>query len=313
MTSSPQDIGPGLRWLPHPLSWGCSVTDRGGGFGGHQHDYDEICLVANDASTIRHGGRERPCHPGTVFLFRRGENHGYCNDLHQQPNLWLVHFIADETLYTECPALADPDPERRVWHLSPEQLATWQGLFTRLIGESLRSQADGQAAALSAWLRLLLIQAARWTPITGEASTSITAPAVSITPRGRHETGLATPTTSEPALAELWELLVQHIEAPETDFRAAIARRLPQYDSLRHRFSRVYGHPPRETLIRMKMERAKYLLLESDDTVGLLAERLGYGRLAEFTRAFTRFVGQSPSAFRAQPLHAGASPSSKPA
>jgi len=286
------------------------VTDRGGGFAGHQHDYDEICLVANDASTIRHGGRERHCHAGTVFLFRRGENHGYCNDASQQPNLWLVHFIADETLYADCPALADPDPERRVWQLSTEQLATWQSIFTRLIGESLRGEAAGQAAALSAWLRLLLIQAARWTHIETGASASVTIPTVTTSPRKprtRHETGLVATTTTEPALAELWEVLMQHVEAPEADFRAAIARRLPQYDSLRHRFSRVYGHAPRETLTRMKIERAKYLLLESDDRVGVLAERLGYGRLAEFTRAFTRAVGLSPSAFRAQPVHSGAS------
>jgi AraC-like DNA-binding protein len=139
--------------------------------------------------------------------------------------------------------------------------------------------APGHAAALSGWLRLLLVQAARWSGVSMAAGVS-----------------------ADPDLAGLWELVVQHVEAPEIDFRAAITRRVANYDSLRHRFKKVYGHAPREVLTRMKMERAKHLLLETELAVGVLAERLGYGRLAEFTRAFTRYAGCSPTAFREQPL-----------
>ena len=268
------------RWLPHPLSWGCSTTDPGGGFPGHVHEHDEICLVANDGTMMRHGGVERSCEPGTVFLFRRGELHGYRNGRRQQPNFWLVHYIADEDLYRECPVLADPDPEHRVWRLDAGQLEAWRAVFTRLMAESMATNAPGHVAALSGWLRLLLVQTARWGRVGGS-------------PVG---------ISSDPALAELWELIAQHVEAPEADFRAALARRISNYDSLRHRFKRIHGCAPRDFLAQMRMERAKHLLLETVDPVGAIAERLGYGRLAEFTRAFARHAGRSPSAFREQPV-----------
>lgn len=266
--------------LPRPLSLNCGLTPRGGGFAGHVHDgFDEICLVADQPTTIRHGGVERLAQPGTVFLFRRGEAHGYRNARDQEPHLWLVHYLADEELYRACPRLAERDPERRVWRLSPEQLAGWQALFIRLLAESLRPERPGHAAAMASWLRLLLITAARWDATTAEP----------------------TAVAADADLAALWEVLAELVEAPAADAARTLARRVPNYDSLRHRFRRLYGRPPRGQLAHMRIERAKQLLLETDLDISAIAGRLGYGRLAEFTRAFTRQAGRSPRAFRRTP------------
>jgi len=270
-----------MAWLPRPLSWGCGLTARGGSYAGHVHDnHDEICLVANQATTIRHGGVERFAEPGTVFLFRSGELHGYRNARNQEPHLWLVHYEADEALYRDCPRLADPDPERRVWHLASGQLAGYQALFTRLMAESMRPARSGHQAALSAWLRLILIAASRWDETVAQDPTGVTA---------------------DPELANLWEIIHEHLESSDADLTAALARRVPNYDSLRHRFKRIYGRAPRDLMGYMRIERAKHLLLETDLPVGGIAEQMGYGRLAEFTRAFTRQVGRSPRAFRTSP------------
>ena len=270
-----------VPWLPRPLSWGCGLTPRGGGFDGHiHHGHDEICLVANQGTTIRHGGIERPAEPGTVFLFRRGELHGYRNARDQEPHLWLVHYEIDEGLYRDCPRLADPDPERRVWLLQPDQLAGYQALFTRLMAESLHPARPGHAAAMSAWLRLILVTASRWDEAVAQDP-----PAVA----------------SDPEIAGLWEVINEHLESPDADLTAALARRVPNYDSLRHRFKRLYGRAPRDLMATMRIERAKHLLLETDLPVGEIAERFGYGRLAEFSRAFTRQVGRSPREFRQNP------------
>jgi hypothetical protein len=268
------------HWLPSPLSWGCDLTQRGGGFPGHVHTHDEICLVANHGSLVRHAGIERQVRPGTVFLFRRGEDHGYRNSPQQEPHLWLVHYQADEALYRDCPRLCDPNPERRVWLPSEAQLAAWQAVFTRLMAESMQPRANGHAAAMSAWLRLLLVQTARW-----------------------DDAGVPEPTeiAADPQLAHLWEVINQHIEAPEADFNGALAHQVKNYDSLRHRFKRIYGRPPRELLTHLRLERAKYLLLETTSPVRDIASRLGYARQAEFTRAFVRRVGLTPSAFRQDP------------
>jgi len=271
-----------MAWLPRPLSWGCDLTPLGGSFPGHAHACDEILLVANHGTVIRHGGRERAAEPGTVFLFRRGEDHGYRNAAHQEPHFWLVHFQPDEALFHDCPRLNDADPERRVWRPSPPQLAAWQAVFTRLMAESMQAQSLGHASVMSAWLRLLLVQAARWDD-AGAAATEPTEIAV------------------DPQFTRLWEVINQHVEAPEADFNGALARQIENYDSLRHRFKRVYGRPPREMLTYLRLERAKYLLLETTAPVGDIAARLGYARPAEFARAFSRSTGYTPSAFRRDP------------
>jgi AraC family carnitine catabolism transcriptional activator len=133
---------------------------------------------------------------------------------------------------------------------------------------------------VSGWLRLLLIAASRWDE-----------------PFPTEPPGLAT----DSELANPWEVLHEHLEAPDADVTAALARRVPKYDSLRHRFKRAYGRAPREFLAHLRIERAKHLLLETDLQVGAIASQLGYGRLAEFTRAFTRHVGVSPRTFRSAP------------
>ena len=271
-----------MSWLPRPLFWCCDLLEPQDGFSGHQHVHDEICLVANDGSTIRHDDIERPTPAGTVFLFRRGERHGYRNGPHQEPHLWLVHYEADEDLYRICPRLADPDPERRIWHLDQEQLVAWQGVFARLMAESMRPDSEQRSAALSAWLRLLLLQTARWDE-----------PEVAPEP---------TALTSDPAMMRLWEVINQHVAAPEPDFLAALSRQVPNYDSLRHRFKRIYGQTPRDLMLHLRIERSRRLLLETDQSITAIAASLGYARPAEFTRAFTQRTGQTPGAFRARPL-----------
>lgn len=267
-------------WLPTVISTGCMLTPRGGGFSGHIHaDHDEICLVANQPSWIRHAGHERVAEPGTVFLFRRGEFHGYRNEAHHEPHLWLVHFVADEALYRECPVLASTDPDQRVWHLSPVQQRAYQGLFVRLQAE-LASAHSGSRAATAAWLRLILIGAARWREPQ--------APSVA-------------PPPHDAALMNLWEVIHDCVDRP-ADFSGALARRVPKYDALRHRFKATYGLAPRDLLLHLRMHRAKQLLLESDMTVTAIAAQLGYGRSHEFTRVFHSHVGCTPTAFRANPF-----------
>lgn len=267
-------------WLPSVISTGCMLTPRGGGFPAHVHaDHDEICLVANQPSWIRHAGNERLAEPGTVFLFRRGEFHGYRNEAKHEPHLWLVHFAADETLYRDCPVLASADPDQRVWHLTPAQQRAYQGLFVRLQAE-LASAHSGAHAAAAAWLRLILIGAARWRESD--------APTVA-------------PPPHDAALMNLWEVIHDCVDRP-ADFSRTLARRVPNYDALRHRFKSTYGLAPRDLLLHLRMNRAKQVLLESDLPITAIAALLGYGRSHEFTRMFRSQVGCTPTGFRANPF-----------
>lgn len=64
------------------------------------------------------------------------------------------------------------------------------------------------------------------------------------------------------------------------------------------RFSTRVGEPAMQDLARWRMHLAHAQLQEGDVALAELAERLGYGSEAAFSRAFKRFLGVSPGAVR---------------
>lgn len=64
------------------------------------------------------------------------------------------------------------------------------------------------------------------------------------------------------------------------------------------RFTALVGEPPMAYVARWRMQTALGWLREGDATLAELAERLGYGSEAAFSRAFKRFNGISPGAAR---------------
>jgi AraC-like DNA-binding protein len=64
------------------------------------------------------------------------------------------------------------------------------------------------------------------------------------------------------------------------------------------RFRAVVGLPPAQYLARWRMHLASVWLRSERATVAQVAARLGYDSDASFSRAFKRFLGKPPSAFR---------------
>jgi AraC-like DNA-binding protein len=77
---------------------------------------------------------------------------------------------------------------------------------------------------------------------------------------------------------------------------ARVAKLHPTYFS--DRFQQLVGVRPLEYLMRRRIERAQYLLLASPASVKQVAGEVGIADAAYFTRAFTRYCGSSPSAYR---------------
>ena len=63
-------------------------------------------------------------------------------------------------------------------------------------------------------------------------------------------------------------------------------------------FCQVFGVTVGEYLTRYRMTRAKDLLLNSDDSIQLIAEKVGYASASTFTRAFHTRTGHSPAQYR---------------
>ena len=83
------------------------------------------------------------------------------------------------------------------------------------------------------------------------------------------------------------------------------ARRLneiPNYNSFRGEFTAVFGVSPSQMALQTRIQIAKNLLIETPLSMKQVAEELGYGRQHEFTRAFHRVTGRSPTAWRIDPL-----------
>jgi AraC-like DNA-binding protein len=73
-------------------------------------------------------------------------------------------------------------------------------------------------------------------------------------------------------------------------------------------FAAAYGETPRAYLTRRRVERAKNLLRTANLSVTEVCYVVGFGSLGSFSALFRRLVGQSPSAYRATSVAAGAPP-----
>jgi AraC-like DNA-binding protein len=74
--------------------------------------------------------------------------------------------------------------------------------------------------------------------------------------------------------------------------------------TLRRRLASV-GTSFQQVLDGLRRDLACYRLRRDDGTIAMIAERLGFASTSAFQRAFQRWTGQSPSAYREAQRHAG--------
>jgi AraC-like DNA-binding protein len=63
-------------------------------------------------------------------------------------------------------------------------------------------------------------------------------------------------------------------------------------------FSATFGETPRRYLQRRRVERAMFLLRESDRSVTEICLDVGFRSLGTFSRTFTEVVGEPPTTYR---------------
>lgn len=257
----------------------CLAAEPGQTYAWHSHTFCEFTFVSDDSSTIGYPPGELPVVPDTLLFYQAGELHASSSNKQQSPRFWVVHFTAPQSVLAAFPALADPDPSRRVWKLRREQAESFRWFFLQLLNERTRSQSHKREAE-SAWLNLLLIAVQRWAGGLVEETLSQAA--------------------GQPELVKLWHLVNSCVGEPGK-FQECI-HNLPNYDSLRHSFKRAFGCSPRDMMLRLRLQHAKNLLLESSLSIKEIAQRCGYHRQHEFTRAFRLQTGVAPTEWRLQPL-----------
>ncbi|MBN1865778.1 helix-turn-helix domain-containing protein [Candidatus Sumerlaeota bacterium] len=101
----------------------------------------------------------------------------------------------------------------------------------------------------------------------------------------------------ETTLQTLWDEIEKTLERPWTI--AGMAAFLHVSPIRLHRtVRRIHGATPMTMVTRLRMQRAQDLLRNGDLPIYSVAELVGYATPFAFSRAFRRFAGMSPRAFR---------------
>lgn len=102
---------------------------------------------------------------------------------------------------------------------------------------------------------------------------------------------------SEPQVGAALSLIHQEPQFPWTV--AGLASKVGMSRStFAGRFAELVGEPPLHYVTRWRMQKAAALLREGRATLGDIADRVGYESEAAFSKAFKRWVGTAPGAYR---------------
>jgi AraC family transcriptional regulator len=114
---------------------------------------------------------------------------------------------------------------------------------------------------------------------------------------GRRDPRSAPAGLSERQIRLITEYMDGHLDEKTTIADLAGLVDLTRYHFIRS-FKQSTGMPPHQFMTRRRIDRAKDMLTERETSVAEIAERTGFGSSVQFTRAFRRIVGTTPTAFR---------------
>jgi AraC-like DNA-binding protein len=120
--------------------------------------------------------------------------------------------------------------------------------------------------------------------------------------RRLHDAPAATPTTAAghgSVVNQVKEYLFRNFARPLTLGEIAWHVRMSD-EHLARVFRKVTGQTVFDYLRTVRLESAKNMLIDSDQTLTTIAARTGFGSLSLFSRNFSQYVGQSPSVYREQ-------------
>ncbi len=202
-------------------------------------------------------------------------------------------------------------------YLLPPQQAVWipAGVVHRTTLRSVRSVSvffdpamvesrDERARVLAAApvIREMIVYAARWSITRRESDAAADAffEALShlVAEWLDHETPLCLPTSSDPLIAAVMAYTgehLDHVNLHDVCRDVGISER-----TLRRQFSAATGMTWRQYLLERRLLRAMATLAQPGPTVLEVATAVGFDSVSAFTRAFRRYAGETPTAYRSR-------------
>jgi AraC family transcriptional regulator len=116
-------------------------------------------------------------------------------------------------------------------------------------------------------------------------------------PQGSDPADIPTSAFSAHRLHDVMNAVLKHPEQDHTlDEMAARAGVTPSHFC--RIFKRANGVSPHQFVMKARLDRAQEMISQSDASLALIADSLGFTSQSHFTRAFRQFTGRTPSAFR---------------
>ena len=229
---------------------------------------------------------------GDVYLLPPGARHAYAD--YQNLEIDAFYFPLDLWNDEELSALREASGfwhlllgnEARRLHLSPEIYAQIEAFIAEMRAEAA-TQERATPLLLRALLFRLLIKLARAAP---NASTAATAPWL------LHDAQDSARSTNV-QFAELMSWCEANI-GRDISVAQMAGRLFLSTAHFARGWKRAFGVPPAAYLRRLKLERARTLLENSDQSVAHIARAVGFKSAAHFSRAFRAYYGAAPLQFR---------------
>ncbi|MBC8102234.1 MAG: helix-turn-helix transcriptional regulator [Cytophagales bacterium] len=256
----------------------------------HRHAYFEVCRVgARGQGQYRVEGTPHEIGPGDLFFSRPGVLHQIVN---AGPPLMELFWV---TFHLQFPAESPGDDAmtaffRRFAGASETLVASDTGGSVRAAWDALYATASETSAPLggpifaaqaNALILALLIALAA----AGGGAESVTLPPET-TPDADEKAG-------QRAVQFIHDNLGRPLPVPEIAARVGLSPR-----HLTRLVIRFTGVPPAVYIETARIQRARTLLLRTDDPIKQVGTLVGYEDVHHFTRVFSRTVGCPPGVFR---------------
>jgi AraC family transcriptional regulator len=238
----------------------------------HEHEV-ELCFIEQGGEMGRIGGRLERLTTGRCGLIAPGVEHSSWTERYAAREC-IIHFTVP---YLE--RLADELGRRRPLALTSGDMRTppeMERLVEALKAE-LRVERAGRALVVSHLMTTLAIAVLRLAP-DFRVPPSI-------------EQGSAA------GLARAEDLIRADPGTTRTLDELAVVAGMSRFHFLRS-FKRRYGVPPHQYLLRLRVERARDLIRDSDLSLTQIAVDLGFSSSSRLTEAFRGRFGQAPSYWR---------------
>ena len=229
------------------------------------HDGYELVVLTRGACRVLVGGEIVPLDEGDALLIGPGTPHRHADP--SKRTAWLLRFSIDCVSGALAERMRGLGPWKKV-ALPPGERERWSARC-RLVADCLRSRSEGEEDVVRALLRALLSRfIAR---ATGASPASVTDAAFDVI-EARHRGRLTL-----------------------ADVARAVGLSPAYLTDLVHKET---GHPVHYWITERRMRSARLRLAETKQSIGRIANDVGYADASHFSRAFLARTGMTPQRWR---------------